>query len=237
MVCVILPILIERNEIMNEIIPSFSASLMDTNITGLGIDLLELGIDSVLVDGVLSEIPIVKTIVGIGKFSQNVRDRNLLIQSLAFIQTFNNGTIKPKSLEKYRNMINSDSGKAEKELGRIVVLLEKIFDKRKSVFLARLFKSYVNEYLDWNLFCEFTEMLELMLDADIETLFDTYQSKGIYDVSLISRKHDRLLNIGLLKNIWRSSGDFYMIPEGDEHPLLMSLSDTGQEFCNIIFNS
>lgn len=222
---------------MNEIIPSFSASLMDNSIKDLGIDLLELGIDSVLVDGVLSEIPIVKTIVGIGKFSQNIRDRNLLIQSLAFIQTFNNGTIKPESLEKYRNMINSDSIKAEKELGRIVVLLERKFDKRKSVFLAKLFKSYVNEHLDWNQFCEYTELLEFMFDADIETLHSTYQNKGIYDVSLISRKHDRLLNIGLLKNIWRSSGDFYIIPEGDEHPLLMDLSETGQAFCSIIFNS
>jgi hypothetical protein len=219
---------------MDKLVPSFKQSLFDSNLGEIGIDMVEVGIDTLIADGVFSEIPIVKTIIGLGKFVQNIHDRNLLQQTLTFIQSFNTNT-NPEKVNKYKNTLEKDPKRAEHELGRVLIILNRYIDKRKSFYLSKLFLSYVNEVVDWSEFSEFSEMLSMMLDSDISTLQETYQSKGIYDVRIISRKHDRLLNIGLMKNVTRQSGDTYLMPIGVENPLLMDLSEIGYKFCNIIF--
>ena len=56
---------------MNELVPAFETSLFETSISEIGIEFAELGIDSILQDGLLKDIPIVGTIVNVGKFAQN----------------------------------------------------------------------------------------------------------------------------------------------------------------------
>ena len=101
---------------MDKIIPSFSSSLFDGSKDSIG-DIVEIGIDSLLDDGLFKDIPIVNMLVGVKNTYQNIHDRNLLKQTLAFIKQFNSGTIDQNKLIKYKELINSDSKKAEKELG------------------------------------------------------------------------------------------------------------------------
>lgn len=93
---------------MNELIPAFETSLFETPLTDVGIDFLELGIDSVLQDGLLREIPIVGTIVRMCRFAQNVHDRNLLRQTLVFINEFNSGNISAEKIEKHREKLKQN---------------------------------------------------------------------------------------------------------------------------------
>ena len=57
---------------MDELVPVFEDSLFGTSIADVGIEFAELGIDSILSDGILKDIPIVGTIVGVGKLAHNV---------------------------------------------------------------------------------------------------------------------------------------------------------------------
>lgn len=84
---------------MDELVPVFEDSLFGSSIADVGIEFAELGIDSILSDGVLKEIPIVGTIVGVGKLAHNVHDRNLLRQTLSFINEFNKGSLNPDKIE------------------------------------------------------------------------------------------------------------------------------------------
>ena len=99
---------------MDKIIPSFSSSLFDGSKDSIG-DIVEIGIDSLLDDGLFKDIPLVNMLVGVKNTYQNLHDRNLLKQTLAFIKQFNSGTIDQNKLIKYKELINSDSKKAEKE--------------------------------------------------------------------------------------------------------------------------
>jgi hypothetical protein len=220
---------------MDEITKSFSDSIFDKNIEQVAIDAFELGVDAIIKEGIFNDIPFVKTIVSLSKFAINIHDRNMLKQTIQFINEFNNGDISPTVLSKHKEELEKNPKRAEKELTRVIVLLNRHIDLIKSKFLAKLYKKYINEHISWDKFTEYTEMLEMMLESDIITLFDTYTSNGIYDERLINHKHDRLLNIGLLKNVARSSGDYYFIPTDETNPLLMSVSDLGKEFCAIIF--
>ena len=127
---------------MNELIPSFEKSLFDSSLTDCGLDFLELGIDSVLQDGLLKDIPIVGTIVNMGKFAQNVHDRNLLRQTLAFINEFNNGNFSPDEVEKHRKKVLASPRKLEEELGRILTILNRNIDSIKSVLEAKFYVAW-----------------------------------------------------------------------------------------------
>ena len=89
---------------MDKIIPSFKKSLFNGSKELIG-DLTEYGIDSLLDEGLFKSFPIVGFLVGIKNTCQNIHDRNLLKQTLQFIKEFNDGTISPELLDKYKKNI------------------------------------------------------------------------------------------------------------------------------------
>ena len=84
---------------MDKLLPSFSDSLFDKEYADQCIDLAGLGIDSVLDIASDIHIPIISLLVGFGKMAQNVYDRNLLRQTIRFINAFNSGKLNDKKLQ------------------------------------------------------------------------------------------------------------------------------------------
>lgn len=77
---------------MDKLVDDFEKSLFNSSENVIS-DYLEIGIDSLMNEGILKELPIVNTIVGVLKVGKNVHDRNLLKQTLTFINEFNNNQI------------------------------------------------------------------------------------------------------------------------------------------------
>ena len=88
-------ITILKNNRKDKIVPAFETTLFDSTLSDACVDMAELGIDSLLDDGVFKSVPIVSVLVGIGKTAQNLHDRNLLKQTIKFINTFNEKSITP----------------------------------------------------------------------------------------------------------------------------------------------
>lgn len=61
--------------------------------------------------------------VGVGKTVQNIYDRNLLRQTIKFINIFNANKISKEKLEKHRKISNENPKFTEKELGRVIITL------------------------------------------------------------------------------------------------------------------
>ena len=91
---------------MDKIVPAFETTLFDPTLSDACIDMAELGIDSLLDEGVFKSIPIVSVLVGLGKAAQNIHDRNLLKQTIKFINTFNEKSISAQKIEKYKNHLD-----------------------------------------------------------------------------------------------------------------------------------
>ena len=68
---------------MDKLVDDFEKSLFNSSENVIS-DYLEIGIDSLMNEGILKELPIVNTIVGVLKVGKNVHDRNLLKQTLTF---------------------------------------------------------------------------------------------------------------------------------------------------------
>ena len=190
---------------MEELTDSFEKSLFNDSNDVIS-DYLELGVDSFISDGILKEIPIVKSIVSVLKIGKNIHDRNLLKQTLTFINEFNNNNISIEKLNRYREDIENNDKKCEEELGRVLLLLNSYIDKEKSIMLAKLFKAYINIEINWNKFCEYSEIINRLFIQDFDLLRKIYYSQ-VNDTSNINDIYrvERLNSLGVIGMTFKSS--------------------------------
>lgn len=213
-------------------------SLRDSILKELNGDLLkeyiEVGIDTIIEEGLLKDIPIVNTICSLMKFGSSIKERNLLKQTLIFINEFNQYNIHSDKIEQYRQRLQNNPKLLEEELGRVLILLDRQIDTIKSGFLARFFAAYIDGEIDWDKFCELHDILERLFISDINNLVLVYQNNGIDHNQEIIYRHDRLLSIGLLKNENRVGSNMFISGDDNKLEKLMVLSEIGKIFCDIV---
>lgn len=157
----------------SNIIPSMKDTLFNPvseNMKDSLIEIAELGLDAVLRDGVLKDIPILGTIAVFCKTGVALQERNLIRQTAVFITSFNDGTISQEKLIEYRQALESNPKKAEKELGRVMLLLERILEEKQSHILGRFYNAYVRGALTWGKFVELSEVNLRMFLSDYKEL-------------------------------------------------------------------
>ena len=221
---------LEENEVA-ELIPAFEESLFSP-VWDTSIDYFELGVDTLFKDGLLKDIPIVSSIIGAGKFVYNIADRNAIKQLLVFINEYNQCTISPNKLEEHRLKLRSNSRNLEKELGRIMIILNRNIDSYKSVIEARFYSAYIEVEISWGVFCELCDITERMFLSDINTLKSAYQNSGVTLQMRTSYRHDRLISIGLLKEGMASR----IIDLDDTNPqYVYVLTEIGKIYCRYAF--
>ena len=189
---------------MDKIVPAFETTLFDSTLSGACVSMAELGIDSLLDEGIFKSVPIVSVLVGLGKTAQNIHDRNLLKQTVKFINTFNEKSIAPQKLQKYKDHLNSNPKYAEEELGRVLILLNSNIEIKKSEILARFYRAFVEEKINWALFCELSDITSRLFVSDIQLLLLVF-NKQISDTSQCAGyQADRLIALGLLDSATKS---------------------------------
>ena len=164
-------------------------------------DCLELGIDNFIEDGILKDIPIVNSIVSGLKIAKNIYDRNLLKQTLTFIKELNNGTINKEKLIAYRSTIENNTRKCEEELGRVLLYLNMFIDEEKSIMLAKLFKAYIGQIINWNEFCEYSEIINRIFLEDLLILKYIKEGAKYKGKDGDNFRVERLYSLGILGNI------------------------------------
>lgn len=218
---------------MNEIIPEFNDSLIINSTDIIG-DYLELGIDSILENEILKEIPIFKSLLSVGKISKNIRERNCLKNLAIFTNELNSGNIDAEKLRLYQEELKSNSKKAEKELGRVLIILDQTIDNIKASILGKLYKAYINQVVDWGMFVEFSEITNRLYINDLKILAliyngnmnDTSNRADLYRV-------ERLNSLGVIglapKSIVIGTGH-------SRQDSYITLNKIGKMYSDIIFN-
>lgn len=189
---------------MDKLVPAFETTLFDPTLSDACSEMAELGIDSLLDESIYKSIPVVSLLVGIGKTAQNIHDRNLLKQTIKFINTFNEKSISPEKIKKYRKKLQSNPKYAEEELGRVIILLNSNVELKKSELLGKFYRAYVNETIDWDTFCEFSDITSRLFVSDLQLLYDIYHSQVSDTSQCPVYKADRLIALGLLDSATKS---------------------------------
>lgn len=216
---------------MDQLTEDFEKSLF-TNTKDILEDYMEVGIDALINNDVIKEIPIVKTIAAVLKVGKNIYDRNLLKQTLTFINEFNKNDISQEELDKYREQIEKDNKKCEEELGRVLLLLNKFIDKEKSIILAKLYKAYIKKIITWDEFCEYSEITNRIFIQDLKILKDIYNRKIIDDKGNNKFRIERLYNTGLVG--WNPRVVF-SFGEQEIEENKVNINMIGEKYVEIIF--
>lgn len=170
-------------------------------------------------------------LVGIGKTAQNLHDRNLLKQTIKFINTFNEKSITPAKLQKYKEQLHSNPKFAEEELGRVLITLNSNVDLKKSEILARFYRAYVEQQINWDTFCELSEVTSRMFVSDIKLLFAVY-NKQVSDTSQCPvYQADRLIALGLLDSAMKSMSIGSV--SGSHTQRYIQTNQLGNTFCTL----
>lgn len=221
------------------LIPSLKETLFDPAVSIMSdslTDIAELSLDAVLQDSVLKDIPVLGTIASLCKTGVNLRERNLIRQTAIFITSFNNRSIEQDKLDRYRESLEENPKKAEKELGRVILLLDRMLEEKQSEILGAFYNSYVKGALSWDQFVELTEVNERMFLADYTELRSIglksiTQSEDVSDTRMYHVQ--RLESLGLvIENRYRlHSGNILSYPDTDDRFVLTSL---GMTFYNLM---
>jgi len=216
------------------IIPSMKETLFDPMVAGMGdslVDIADLGLDAVLADGVLDGVPVLKSIAALCRTGVNLRERNLIRQTATFISEFNKGTISQERLDEYRRNLEDDPVRAEKELGRIMLLLDRMLEEKQAKVLANFYGAYVKGAITWGTFVELSEVNARMLVSDYAEL-DSISRSPVQQTDEISSgrmcKIMRLVSLGLVieHSARLHSGNLLTYEETDDRFTTTSLGGT-----------
>jgi hypothetical protein len=146
-----------------------SNEILDTSLD-LSIDYAELGFDEILTDGVLKEIPVIKTLVSIAKIGINIKERFFIKKLVTFLQEFHSGAISTKALNKFKAGFNNEPKYREKVTEQIMIFLDAQLTIDKSKILAKLFAAYVEGHYDWQHFLNLSTCLNLLYPQSFDYL-------------------------------------------------------------------
>ena len=215
-------------------------SAMQDSITEETSDILsniaEIGLDAVMNDGFLKEVPILSTAVSLFKIGNSLRERHYVKKLASFVLDLNDGIAKDRARDYYKQKIIDDPKRRNKELEYILILIDRYLHANKPSLLAKLYLSYLDDYITWDDFTKYAEVVDRLMPDDFETLerieLNTY--KPSKDCLI------RVFSLGILEYIGEHHELAVKIEDGhlydSYNEARYELTDFGRELKDIIFN-
>ena len=148
---------------------SFGNSLTEEVADCVG-EFAELGLDSIMEEGLLKDIPFISTAISIYRIGKTIHDRQYVKKLAIFIDEINKSAADETRLEDYREKFHNNDKFRCKELEYVMVLIDRYIGLEKPRMFAKLYLAYLDEKITWILFAEYAEILDRLLSSDIECL-------------------------------------------------------------------
>ncbi|MFV0212494.1 hypothetical protein OBK22_11910 [Empedobacter falsenii] len=223
---------------LSEISNSFEETLKDNELQDVTFDLAETFTDAILSDGILKDIPIIGTIVGLTKASINFKDR-LFIKKLIY---FMSEISEIDKVKRNRMIQKIDESKEEKiKIGeKLIYIIDKCEDHISTQYISKLFKSFLNEEITYDEFLRGAIIIQKIYIKDFEKFLKSeYReieiSIGKHE-SGITDFHSSLINVGICASSTepmevRDQDDYemrnkYVVEGGNEIVYLTNIGDT-----------
>lgn len=169
----------------------------------ISLDGIETTIEMLLDNEIIEKIPIANIAMSIIKTGEMVYNKNLLKQTIKFIESLKHQKIDKEKLDKYKQKVLKNDKKQKEEIERILLYLNQNIEIEKSRLLSKFFSAYINQEMNWDKFCEFATVLNQIFITDLQTLYEVYKDTKNKEATVIiyeSYKISRLISTGLLSN-------------------------------------
>lgn len=144
---------------------SFEQTLKDSNLQNVSIGLAETLSDSILEDGLLKDIPIIGTIVGLGKSTIKITDLLFLKKVISFLSELENVSIKDR-----KEMIDKidSSEKFRIKVGeKLLYIIDKCDDHENAHYVSKLFAGYIEKEISYPDFLRGSKVIERIYIGDL----------------------------------------------------------------------
>ena len=175
---------------------AFADSLKDETMSCIG-EYAEIGLDAVMEDGILKDIPIVSTAIAIYKIGGSIKERHNLKKLLVFLNELNNGILDEQKRKEYQQKFRSNEKFRNQEIEYLLVLIDRYISYDKPKFLAKLYVSYLDKKIMWDEFIMYATAIDQLFAVDIDILctvdFETIKQDNEHIDSVL-----RLLSVGIV---------------------------------------
>lgn len=140
-------------------------------------------------------------------------------------------SISQEKINKYRIKLESQPKYAEEEHGRVIIYLNSTVDLKKSELLGKFYHAYVEEIINWDTFCEMSDITSRLFIADLQLLYDIYHLQITDTTQCPIYKADRLIALGLLDSATKSVIVSSSI--GSQTQRYIQVNEFGKLFCEL----
>lgn len=174
----------ENNLLEGKLVKSLEAKELED----LAVEYSELGLDSILDDGIVKDIPILRTVVSLAKIGFNIRDRIYLKKIVGFLAQVGQTTQEQRDefIKKYCDDVESFEE-------TVMLILEQANRIEKTTLIGKIFKNCILGKMSYEDTLNLSNMVNNTLWSDIEAIKDKKYNQEI---------NMRLCNSGLLSLDW-----------------------------------
>jgi hypothetical protein len=145
---------------------SLEHTLKDSDLHNVTMSLSEMVVDKLMETGIAKDIPIIGTVIGIGKATIGIKESLFLKKIVYFITELKN-----VSSEKRHVMIDQidNSGNYRTKVGeKLLYIIDKCDDHEKSQIVARLFSAFLSEKISYNEFLRASHIVNQVIHEDLK---------------------------------------------------------------------
>lgn len=176
---------------------SLAETILNDHMKDILIDASELGLDAMMDDGIMKEIPIVSLLYKTYKIGHLFHERAFIRKLVSFLNCINDGTLSEPDRLRYINELKNDKKKRNKEIEYVLILIDRFTQNSKAVYLAKLYMAYLGKRISWQLFCQFSEIIDRLLPGD-EKCLDNMTLTTRQDDPMIQSALQRLQGLGII---------------------------------------
>lgn len=217
-----------------ELVVSLENSLSSDICDAVG-DLAEVGLDAVMDDGILKDIPILSTVVGLYRIGHTIRERHEIKQLALFVAELNRGCTDESKRKQLIEKLNSDTRKSKQEMEYILVVLDSYLEYEKPQILAKLYIAYLVKTITWTEFAKYAAAIDRIFPADVEILKEhDFKKNAIICKQSESEEILRLISVGFM---YEQTASYYMGEDASEitdYETAYSITAFGQKFIDIV---
>jgi len=196
---------------------SLEETLKGSDLQSVSVDLVEVLSDSLINDGLLKDIPIIGTVVGLSKTAFSISGLLLLKKMIYFLSELD-----AVSLEKRRSMIEqiNSSKRFKMRVGeKLLYIINKCADHENAQFVAKLFVGFLENEIDYPDFLRAEKLIEQIYIGDLIQFIE--DDRNVLKLDEIGKYEGSGLYVTYTENIrvvdqddWKRS-DKYIVEGGE----------------------
>ena len=161
---------------------SLSKTLIESDLSSIAIDAMEIGVDGLLSKSLIRDIPIIGTLVSLVKTTQSISNYHFLSKIISFL----NG-LADIPIEKRQEMIKKidESKKYRNKVGeQLLFILDHCEDNVKAEYISFWFRAFINDEIDYKEFLQGASIINRITVEDFQSFIDNdselYHEDSLY---------------------------------------------------------